>query len=113
MVPDSCKPPALLAVYNAGMLSSIAVEVFVMFSSGSKIDLKQIEEEARRLFTPEELEELKQLELNLIPNPDRIRPFFHQDLTFPDLKKIRESLAHNPFFDSDYNIDLNTFLASS
>jgi hypothetical protein len=84
-----------------------------MFSSGANIDLKRLEEEIRKeierktkeLFTPEELDELQKLELNIIPNPDRVRPFFQRELEFdkPDLK----------FYEGDYNIDLNTFLYSA
>lgn len=84
-----------------------------MFSSGADVDLKKIEEEIRkeieekrkRLFTDDELDELQKMELNIIPNPDRVRPFFHQELEFekPETK----------FYETDYNIDLNTFLFSS
>jgi hypothetical protein len=84
-----------------------------VFSSGANIDLKKIEEEIRkdieekrnRLFTDDELDELQKMELNIVPNPDRVRPFFHKELEFekPDTK----------FYRSDYNIDLNTFVYSS
>jgi hypothetical protein len=88
-----------------------------MFSSGADIDIKRLEEEIRkeidekrkRLFSDEELDELQKLELNIIANPDRIRPFFHKELEFerPDLKLPEH------FESPDYNIDLNTFLYSS
>jgi hypothetical protein len=85
-----------------------------MFSSGANIDLKQIEEEIRKeieakrkqLFTDEDLDELQKLELNIIPNPERVRPFFHKELEFekPDQKFFAET---------EYNIDLNTFTYSA
>jgi hypothetical protein len=85
-----------------------------MFSSGAKIDLKQIEEDIRKeieekrkqLFTDEELDELQKLELHVIPNSERVRPFFHQELEFekPDQKFFAET---------EYNIDLNTFTYSA
>jgi hypothetical protein len=45
------------------------------------------------------------MELEIAPNPDRVRPFFHRDLEF--------SQADLKFFDTDYNINLNTFLYSA
>lgn len=84
-----------------------------MLSSGAEIDVKKLEEEIRKeidekrkkLFSDEELQELQQLELKVLPNPDRIRTYFLKNLEFekPDLK----------FYDTDYNIDLNTFVYSS
>jgi hypothetical protein len=84
-----------------------------MLSSGAEIDVKKLEEEIRKeieekrkkLFSDEELQELQQLELKVLPNPDRIRTYFLKELEFekPDLK----------FYDTDYNIDLNTFVYSS
>jgi hypothetical protein len=84
-----------------------------MFSSGAEINVQKLEEEIRKeidekrkkLFSDEELQELQQLELKILPNPDRIRPYFLKDLEFekPELK----------FYDTDYNIDLNTFVYSS
>lgn len=84
-----------------------------MFSSGANIDLKRLEEEIRKeieekrriLFTDEELDELYRRELKVIPNEERVRPYFHKELSFekPDLQ----------FYDTDYNIDLNTFLYSA
>ena len=84
-----------------------------MLSSGADIDVKKLEEEIRKeidekrkkLFSDEELQELQQLELKILPNPDRIRPYFLKELEFekPDLK----------FYNTDYNIDLNTFVYSS
>ena len=84
-----------------------------MLSSGAEIDVKKLEEEIRKeidekrkkLFSDEELQELQQLELKVLPNPDRIRTYFLKDLEFekPDLK----------FYDTDYNVDLNTFVYSS
>jgi hypothetical protein len=84
-----------------------------MFSSGADIDIKKLEEEIRKeieekrkkLFTDEELEELQNLELKILPNPDRIRTYFLKELEFekPDLQ----------FYKTDYNIDLNTFVYSS
>lgn len=85
-----------------------------MFSSGANINLKQIEEDIRKeieakrkqLFTDEELDDLQKLELNIIPNSERVRPFFHKELEFekPDLKFFSET---------NYNIDLNTFTYSA
>lgn len=85
-----------------------------MLSSGANIDIKKLEEEIRKeveekrkkLFSDEELDELQKLELQVIPNPERIRPYFLKELEFEktDLK----------FFETpDYNIDLNTFVYSS
>lgn len=86
-----------------------------MFSTGAKIDVKKLEEEIRkeieekrkRLFTDEELDELQKLELNIIPNAERIRTYFLKELDLelekPDLK----------FYESDFNVDLNTFLYSA
>jgi hypothetical protein len=84
-----------------------------MFTSGANIDIKRLEEEIRKeieekrkkLFSDEELDELQQLELKIIPNPDRVRPYFLKELEFekPDLK----------FYETDYNIDLNTFVYSA
>ncbi len=84
-----------------------------MFSTGSGIDVKRLEEEIRKeidekrkkLFSDEELDELQQLELKVIPNPERVRTYFQKDLEFDktDLK----------YFESEYNIDLNTFVYSS
>lgn len=84
-----------------------------MFSSGADIDFKKLEEEIRKeieerkkmLFTEEDLDELQKLQLNIIPNPDRVRPFFLKELEFeqPDVK----------FYETDYNVDLNTFLYSA
>jgi len=84
-----------------------------MFSSGANIDFKRLEQEIQKeieerkkmLFTEEDLDELQKLQLNIVPNPDRVRPFFHKELEFdqPDLK----------FYETDYNIDLNTFLYSA
>ena len=84
-----------------------------MLSSGAEIDVKKLEEEIRKeieekrkkIFSDEELQELQQLELKVLANPDRIRTYFLKDLEFekPDLK----------FYDTDYNIDLNTFVYSS
>jgi hypothetical protein len=84
-----------------------------MFSTGAKVDVKQIEEQIRkdiderrkRLFADEELDELQKLELNITPNFERVRTFFLKELEFekPDLK----------FYETDYNIDLNTFLYSA
>jgi hypothetical protein len=94
-----------------------------MFSTGAKIDVKRLEEEirkeieekARRLFTPEELEELQKFELHLIPNPDRVRTFFHRELDFPslDFKDRKGALPETKYYQTDYNIDLQTFLAST
>lgn len=80
-----------------------------MFTTGAKIDVKKLEEEIRKeieekrkkLFTDEELDELQKLELNIIPNADRIRTYFLKELEFekPDLK----------FYQTDFNVDLNTF----
>src|SRR5688500_9240344 len=87
-----------------------------MFSSGADIDLKRLEEEIRKeidekrkkLFSDEELQELQQLELKVITNPDRIRTYFLKELEFdhyqPELKL--------DFYNTDYNIDLHTFLYS-
>jgi hypothetical protein len=85
-----------------------------MLSSGADINLKQIEEDIRKeieerrkqLFTDEELDELQKLELQIVPNPERVRPFFHKELEFekPDLKFFAET---------NYNIDLNTFTYSA
>ena len=84
-----------------------------LFSSGADIDLQKLEEEIRneieekrkKLFSDEELEELHNLELKVVTNPDRVRTYFLKELEFekPDLK----------FFKTDYNIDLNTFVYSS
>lgn len=84
-----------------------------MFKAGPGIDIKKIEEQIRkeidekrkRLFSDEDLEELQKMELEITPNPDRVRPVFHRDLEFsePNLK----------FFEGDYNMDLNTFLYSA
>jgi len=84
-----------------------------MFSSGANIDFKRLEQEIQKeieerkkmLFTEEDLDELQKLQLNIVPNPDRVRPFFHKELEFdqPDLK----------FYETDYNVDLNTFLYSA
>lgn len=84
-----------------------------MFSSGADIDIKRLEEEIRqeieekrkKLFTDEELQELQQLELKVIPNADRIRTYFLKDLEFDkvDLE----------FYKTEYNIDLNTFVYSA
>jgi hypothetical protein len=84
-----------------------------MFSSGADIDLKRLEEEIRKeieekrkkLFSDEELQELQQLELKVITNPDRIRTYFLKELELekPDLE----------FYKTDYNIDLNTFVYSA
>lgn len=84
-----------------------------MFSTGAKVDVKQIEEQIRkdieerrkRLFADEELDELQKLELNIIPNFERVRTYFLKELEFekPELK----------FYETDYNIDLNTFLFSA
>jgi hypothetical protein len=79
-----------------------------MFSSGANVDLKKIEEEIRkeieekrkRLFTDEELEELQKLELSLLPNPDRVRTYFHKPLEM----ELPEG---------DYNINIDTFVFSS
>jgi hypothetical protein len=84
-----------------------------MFKTGADIDIKKIEEEIRkeieekrkRLFSDDELEELQKMELEIAPNPDRVRPFFHRELEF--------SKADLKFYDTDYNIDLNTFLYSA
>jgi hypothetical protein len=46
------------------------------------------------------------MELNIPPNPDRVRPFFHKELEF---EKIDTKFYETP----DYNIDLNTFVYSS
>lgn len=84
-----------------------------MFSTGAKIDIKKLEEEIRKeieekrkgLFTDEELDDLQKLELNIIPNAERIRTYFYKELEFekPDLK----------FYETDFNIDLNTFTYSA
>ena len=84
-----------------------------MFKTGADVDIKKIEEEIRkeidekrkRLFSDDDLEELQKMELEITPNPERVRPFFYRELEFsqPDLK----------FYDTDYNIDLNTFLYSA
>ena len=84
-----------------------------MFSSGADIDIKRLEEEIRKeieekrkkLFSDEELQELQQLELKIIPNPDRIRTYFLKELEFDkvDLE----------FYKTEYNIDLNTFVYSA
>ena len=84
-----------------------------MFSSGADIDLKRLEEEIRKeidekrkkLFSDEELQELQQLELKVIANPDRIRTYFLKELEFDkvDLE----------FYKTEYNIDLNTFVYSA
>ena len=84
-----------------------------MFSSGADIDIKRLEEEIRKeieekrkkLFSDEELQELQQLELKIIANPDRIRTYFLKDLEFDkvDLE----------FYKTEYNIDLNTFVYSA
>ena len=87
--------------------------IFSMFSSGADIDIKRLEEEIRKeieekrkkLFSDEELQELQQLELKIIANPDRIRTYFLKDLEFDkvDLE----------FYKTEYNIDLNTFVYSA
>jgi hypothetical protein len=85
-----------------------------MFSTGADVDIKKLEEEIRKeieekrkkLFTDEELDELQKMELNIPPNPDRVRPFFHKELEF---EKIDTKFYETP----DYNIDLNTFVYSS
>lgn len=84
-----------------------------MFTTGANIDVKKLEEEIRkeieekrkRLFTDEELDELQKLELNITPNAERIRTYFLKELEFDklDLK----------FYESEFNIDLNTFVYSS
>jgi hypothetical protein len=84
-----------------------------MFKTGADIDVKKLEEEIRkeidekrkRLFSDDDLEELQKMELEILPNPDRVRPFFLGELQFesPDLK----------YYDTDYNVDLNTFLYSA
>jgi hypothetical protein len=86
-----------------------------MFTTGAKVDLKRLEEEIRKeieekknlYFTDDDLDELQKATLDIIPNPDRVRPFFYRQLELefnkPDLK----------FYDSDYNIDLNTFVYSA
>ena len=84
-----------------------------MFSSGADIDIKKLEEEIRKeieekrkkLFTDEELQELQQLELKIIPNPDRVRTYFLKDLEF--------SKVDLEFYNGDYNIDLKTFVHSA
>ena len=85
----------------------------MMFSSGADIDLKKLEEEIRKdieekrkvLFTDDDLDELYKLELKIIPNDERVRPYFYKELSFekPDVR----------FYDTDYNIDLQTFLYSA
>jgi hypothetical protein len=85
-----------------------------MFSTGANVDIKKLEEEIRKeieerrkkLFSDDELEELQKMELNIPPNPDRVRPFFHKEL---DFEKIDTKFYESP----DYNVDLNTFLFSS
>jgi hypothetical protein len=84
-----------------------------MFSTGAKVDIKKLEEEIRkdieekrkRLFTDEELDELQKMELRIPPNPERVRTYFLKELEFekPDIK----------FYETDYNVDLNTFVYSS
>jgi hypothetical protein len=84
-----------------------------MFSTGANIDVKKLEEDIRkeieekrkRLFTDEELDELQKLELNITPNAERIRTYFLKELEFDklDLK----------FYESEFNVDLNTFVYSS
>jgi len=84
-----------------------------MFSTGAEIDVnkleeeirKEIEEKRKKLFSNEELEELQNLELKVLTNPDRVRTYFLKELEFekPDLQ----------FYKTDYNIDLNTFVYSS
>lgn len=86
-----------------------------MFTTGANVDTKQLEEEIRKeieekqkhLFTEDDLDELQKAEIDIIPNPDRIRPFFHQQL---DLEFDKPELK---FYDSEYNIDLNTFTYSA
>jgi hypothetical protein len=85
-----------------------------MFSTGADVDIKKLEEEIRKeieekrkkLFSDDELEELQKMELNIPPNPDRIRTFFHKELEF---EKIDTRFYESP----DYNVDLNTFVYSS
>jgi len=92
-----------------------------MFSSGAKIDAKELEEQIRkeidekrkRLFTDEDLDELQKMELNIIPNPDRVRPFFHRPLDFGDIPNLSLQVPDMKFYDKDYNIDIHTFLPSS
>jgi hypothetical protein len=84
-----------------------------MFSSGADIDIKRLEEEIRKeieekrkkLFSDEELQELQQLELKIIPNPDRIRTYFLKELEFDKIDL--------EFYKTEYNIDLNTFVYSA
>jgi len=86
-----------------------------MFTSGAKIDLqkleqeirKEIEEKKNRFFTDDELDELQKATLEIIPNPDRVRPFFLQQL------ELNYDKPDTKFYDTDYNIDLNTFVYSS
>src|SRR5438105_2325862 len=61
---------------------------FFMFSTGAKVDIakiereirQEIEEKRKRLFSDEELEELQNLELHIIPNSERVRPYFLKEL---------------------------------
>jgi hypothetical protein len=84
-----------------------------MFKTGADVDIKKIEEEIRkeidekrkRLFSDDDLEELQKMELEITPNPERVRPFFYRELEFSE--------ADLKFYDTDYNIDLNTFLYSA
>ena len=84
-----------------------------MFSSGADFDLKKLEEDIRKeidekrkkLFSDEELQELQELELKIITNPDRIRPYFLKELEFEKIDL--------EFYKSEYNIDLNTFVYSA
>ena len=86
-----------------------------MFSSGADIDIKRLEEEIRKeieekrkkLFSDEELQELQELELKVITNPDRIRTYFLKELEMEMQKPDLE------FYKTDYNIDLNTFVHSA
>ena len=89
-------------------------DVTNMFSTGADVDIKKLEEEIRKeieekrkkLFSDDELEELQKMELNIPPNPDRVRTFFHKELEF---EKIDTRFYESP----DYNVDLNTFVYSS
>jgi hypothetical protein len=91
-----------------------AIFRLIMFTTGAKVDIqkieqeirKEIEEKRKKLFTDEELEELQKLELNIPPNPDRIRTFFLKELEF---EKLDTKFYESP----DYNVDLNTFLHSA
>ena len=84
-----------------------------MFSSGADIDIKRLEEEIRKeidekrkkLFTDEELQELQELELKVIANPDRIRTYFLKELEFDKINL--------DYYKTEYNIDLNTFVYSA